>query len=144
MRLKTAALTALLIAAMAFIVGVASLNTDLLREPFNLFGVNLPLAWVLALSLMAGFICFGVWIAVTGIAQVTRRWIADLRRQNERVAESFYLKGLDAVLGSRPLEAINHFQRALEAQPDYLPALLKLGDALRSAGRAEEALGQHR
>ncbi len=144
MRLKTAALTALLIAAMAFIVGVVSLNTDLLREPFNLFGVNLPLAWVLALSLMAGFICFGIWIAVTGIAQVTHRWIADLRRQNERAAESFYLKGLDAVLGSRPLEAISHFQRALEAQPDYLPALLKLGDALRSAGRAEEALGQHR
>jgi tetratricopeptide (TPR) repeat protein len=75
---------------------------------------------------------------------VVRRWLTDLRKQSERVAEEFYLKGLDAVLGSRPLEAINHFQHALEAQPDYLPALLKLGDALRAAGRLQEAVAAHR
>lgn len=144
MRFKTALVTGSLILLMALVVGLVSLNTPILRQPFDLFLFRIPMAWVLVLALLIGFLSFGIWLAASGISQVIRRWLTDLRKQSERVAEEFYLKGLDAVLGSRPLEAINHFQHALEAQPDYLPALLKLGDALRAAGRLQEAVAAHR
>jgi tetratricopeptide (TPR) repeat protein len=146
MRPKTALITGLLILLLIGLVVLLSHqdNVRALKERFNFFGVQMPMAWVLTLSLLFGFLCFAVWLAGSGISQVARRWLTDLRRQSERVAEEFYLKGLDAVLGSRPLEAINHFQHALDAQPDYLPALLKLGDALRAAGRPQEAVAWHR
>ena len=144
MRLKTALITGTLILLMALLLGLVSRNVEVLREPFIFFGLRVPMAWVLTVALLAGFLSFAVWIAASGLAQVVRRWLTDLRRQSERAAEEHYLKGLDAVLGSRPLEAINHFQHALESQPNYLPALLKLGDALRSADRPQEALTYHR
>jgi lipopolysaccharide biosynthesis regulator YciM len=126
------------------VVILVGLNGSILQTPFNFFGIRIPTAWVMTLALLAGFLSFGLWLAVSGITQVVTRWLRDLRQQNERVAEEHYLKGLDAILGSRPLEAINHFQHALDAQAGYLPALLKLGDALRAAGRPEEALARHR
>jgi lipopolysaccharide biosynthesis regulator YciM len=144
MRLKTAVIIGFLLLLLIVLVAVVSLNAPLLRLPFNLFGIQLPTAWVLALALLIGFLSFAIWLALSGIAHVARRWLKDLRQQSERVAEEHYLKGLDAILGSRPLEAINHFQHALEAQSNYLPAQLKLGDALRSAGRPQEALTWHR
>ena len=144
MRFKTSLIVGALIFILIVLVAVVSLNANLLRLPFNLFGLDIPTAWVLALALIFGFLSFAVWLAASGIAQVARRWLKDLRQQSERLAEEHYLKGLDAALGSRPLEAINHFQHALEAQASYMPALLKLGDALRAAGRPQEALTWHR
>jgi len=146
MRLKTALITGLLIILLIGLVVLLSHQDNIraLKERFNFFGIQVPMVWVLTLALLLGFLSFAVWLAGSGISQIARRWLVDLRRQSERVAEEFYLKGLDAALGSRPLEAINHFQHALDAQPDYLPALLKLGDALRAAGRPEEAVTWHR
>ncbi len=144
MRLKTALVTGFLMLTMALMVGVVSVNGPVLAQPFNLLGLEVPTAWVLALAFLAGFIAFTLWLAGTGVVHWARRWVEGLRRQNERAAEEYYLKGLDAALGSRPLEAITHFQRALETSPEYLPALLKLGDALRAAGRPQEALSFHR
>jgi tetratricopeptide (TPR) repeat protein len=146
MRQKTALFTGLLILLLIALVILLSLpdNVRVLKERFNLFGFRLPMAWVLTLALLIGFVSFAAWLAGSGVSHVVRRWLVDLRQQSERVAEEFYLKGLDAALGSRPLEAINHFQHALDAQPNYLPALLKLGDALRTAGRPQEALAWHR
>ena len=144
MRFRTAVVTGFLIFLLVAVVTLVSLNGPLLRAPFNFFGVRVPTAWVFTLALLVGFLSFALWLAVSGIAQVVTRWLRDLRQQNERVAEEHYLKGLDAILGSRPLEAINHFQHALDAQSDYMPALLKLGDALRTAGRPQEALASHR
>ncbi len=144
MRFKTAVITGFLIFLLVAVVTLVALNGPVLHAPFNFFGVHIPTSWVLTLALLAGFLSFALWLAVSGITQVVTRWLRNLRQQNERVAEEHYLKGLDAILGSRPLEAINHFQHALDAQAGYLPALLKLGDALRAAGRPEEALARHR
>lgn len=144
MRFKTAVITGFLILILVVVVALVSLNGPLLQSPFNFFGARVPTAWILTLALLSGFLSFALWLTASGITQVVSRWLSDLRQQNERVAEEHYLKGLDAILGSRPIEAINHFQHALDAQADYLPALLKLGDALREAGRGEEALARHR
>lgn len=144
MRLKTAIIIGFLLFLLILLVAVVSLNGPLLQLPFNLFGIHVPTAWVLALALLIGFLSFAVWLAGSGIANVARRWLKDLQQQSERVAEEHYLKGLDAILGSRPLEAVNHFQHALEAQANYLPALLKLGDALRTVGRSQDAVTWHR
>lgn len=144
MRFKTAVITGFLILLLVVVVTLVSLNGPLLQAPFNFFGTKVPTAWVLTLALLAGFLSFALWLAASGVTQVVSRWLSDLRQQNERVAEEHYLKGLDAILGSRPIEAINHLQHALDVQSDYLPALLKLGDALRDAGRGEEALARHR
>lgn len=144
MRLRTAIVVGFLIFLLILLVAVVSLNGPLLRLPFNLFGIHLPTAWVLALALAIGFLSFAVWLTVSGVTQLARRWLRDLRQQSERVAEEHYLKGLDAVLGSRPLEAITHFQHALDAEAGYFPAMLKLGDALRASGRPQEALTWHR
>ncbi len=144
MRFKTAVVTGFLILLLVAVVILVALNGAVLKAPFNFFGIQVPTAWILALALLAGFLSFALWLAVSGITQVVTRWFRDLRQQNERVAEEHYLKGLDAVLGDRPLEAINHFQHALDAQGEYMPALLKLGDALRTTGRPQDALVRHR
>ncbi len=140
MRLKTAVITILLILFMLLVLGLAFLNGPLLGEKFNFYGYKVALGWILAASLTVGFVFFGVWLALSGLAQLSKRWIAGFRQKNERAAETAYFKGLDAVLGGRSLEAIGHFRRALEAQAGYMPALLKLGDALRTGGKAEEAV----
>jgi tetratricopeptide (TPR) repeat protein len=144
MRLKTAVVTAFLILLLIFLLGLVSLNGPLLASPFDLFGMRVPTGWVLALALLLGFLAFFLWLVVSGTVEVVRRWFRNLERQSERAAEEAYLKGLDAALGSRPLEAIAHFQRSLEASPGYLPSLLQLGNALRQAGRPQEALAYHR
>ncbi|MGC8762305.1 MAG: tetratricopeptide repeat protein [Acidobacteriota bacterium] len=143
MRLKTAVVTAFLLLLLIFLLGLVSLNGPLLASPFDLFGMRVPTGWVLALALLLGFLAFFLWLVVSGTAEVVRRWFRSLAQQSERAAEEAYLKGLDAALGSRPLEAIAHFQRSLEAFPGYLPALLQLGNALRQAGRPREALVYH-
>jgi len=144
MRQKTAAITGLLLLAMIVVVHVATANDELLGRPFDLLGFRMPAALAMALALVSGFVVFGLWAAVSGLSRLAERWLQDLRKSGERDAEEKYLKGLDAVLGGRPLEAINHFRRSLEAQPEYLPALLKLGDALRRLGRVDEAVELHR
>lgn len=143
MRLKTATITALLFLLMLLLLGLVSENGPLLRQSFNFYGKNVPLGLVLLVSLTVGFIFFGVWLVVSSLAQISQRWISRLSSRNERTAEASYLKGLDAVVGGRPVEAVGHFRRALEAQEDYLPAILKLGDALRETGKAQEAVELH-
>lgn len=128
---------------MAVVVRVATANEEVLSHPFDFLGLRMSTSAAMAVALFSGFFVFGVWATGSGLARLADRWIQGLRKSGERDAEEKYLKGLDAVLGGRPLEAINHFQRSLEAQPDYLPALLKLGDALRKLGRLDEAIELH-
>lgn len=144
MRSKTAAVTGLLILAMIVVVRVATANEEVLARRFDLLGFQVSTAAAMALALVSGFVVFALWAAGSGLTRLADRWLQDLRKSGERDAEEKYLKGLDAVLGGRPLEAINHFRRSLEAQPEYLPALLKLGDALRRLGRLDEAVELHR
>ncbi len=144
MRQKTAVVTGLLILATIALVTVTAQNEAVLRQEFVLFGVRMRTAAAMALALVSGFAAFALWALAGGLSRAAQRWMQDLRKSSEREAEEKYLKGLDAALGDRPLEAINHFRRSLEAQPDYLPALLKLGDALRRLGRNDEAIELHR
>lgn len=144
MRLKTSVIVGFLLTVLVLVVTVAAMNRAVLDMPFNLVGVIVPTSWVLFFALMLGFFTFAAWLAASGISQVTRNWLQRLRSFGERDAEERYLKGLDAILGGRPVEAVRHFQRALESKPDYLPALLKLGDSLRTLGRLDEAADAHR
>ncbi|MEJ2367511.1 MAG: tetratricopeptide repeat protein [Acidobacteriota bacterium] len=144
MRQKTAIITGLLILTIALLVLLVTQNSEVLMEDFNLWGIHMPVAWVLALALGTGFLSFAVWLTFTGVSKVATRWVQNLGRRRDREAEERYLKGLDAILGDRPLEAVNHFEKALEFKPDYFPTLLKLGDALRSLNQIEEALEAHR
>lgn len=50
---------------------------------------------------------------------------------------AFYERGQHAA-------AVTHFQRALEVQPDYVPAFNNLGVALRAAGRTDDAIRAYR
>lgn len=50
---------------------------------------------------------------------------------------AFYERGQHA-------DAVTHFQRALEVQPDYVPAFNNLGVALRAAGRTDDAIRAYR
>jgi len=143
MRLKTATITALLFLLMLLLLGLISDNSALLQQGFDFYGKKLPLGLVMLASLTFGFIFFAAWLAVSALAQIAQRWIDRLSRRNERTAETSYLKGLDAVVGGRPVEAVGHFRRALEAQEDYLPAILKLGDTLRKTGKVQEAVELH-
>ncbi|MCI4398432.1 MAG: tetratricopeptide repeat protein [Acidobacteria bacterium] len=143
MRQKTAIVTGLLILAMICLVTIVIQNEAVLRQDFVLLGTRMSTATAMGLALLSGFAAFGLWAIGSGVARALRRFMRQLRKNSERDAEEKYLKGLDASLGDRPLEAINHFRRALEAQPDYLPALLKLGEALRQTGRADEAIEVH-
>lgn len=144
MRLKTSIIVGFLLAVLVLVVTVAATNAAALKVPFSVFGIVLPTSWVLLLTLCVGFLSFAVWLVASGISQVTRRWLQNLRSYGERDAEERYLKGLDAVLGGRPLEAVRHFQGALESKSDYLPALLKLGDSFRALDRLDEASETHR
>ena len=133
-----------MIAVLAVVVTLAAANHDVFSAQFNLFGLRVPTSLAFILALFLGFLLFAVWLAASGIAQVTRRWLQKLRFYGEREAEERYLKGLDAILGGRPIEAVHQFQRSLEAKPNYLPALLKLGDSYRALGKTAEATECHK
>jgi len=143
MRLKTAVIIGFLTTVLVLTALLASLNQEILLSPFNLLGWEIKTYWAFALSLMAGFVSFAAWFVATGISQLGDRWLQRIQQRGERHAEEAYLKGLDAVLGGRPLEGISQFQKALEASPAYLPALLKLGDSYRSIGKVTEAVECH-
>ena len=84
-----------------------------------------------------------------------RRWADALEAQTlllptvpreERAAEEATLAGLHYEIGRERLEendhaaAITHFKEALRVQPDFVPAVLRLGDAHLRAGEPREAL----
>ena len=144
MRLKTSVVIGFLLAVLVLVATVATQNRAALDTPFRLLGLVIPTSWALLLALLVGFLSFAVWLGASGLTQAIRRWLRRLRAFGERDAEDRYLKGLDAVLGGRPLEAVRHFQRALESKPDYVPALLKLGDSYRALGQLDKAADAHR
>jgi tetratricopeptide (TPR) repeat protein len=143
-RLKTSVLIGFLLGVLILVAAVATQNRTVLDAPFRLLGFIVPTSWAMVLALLVGFFTFLVWLAASGLSQAIRRWLRRLRAYGERDAEERYLKGLDAVLGGRPLEAVRHFQRALESKPGYVPALLKLGDSYRTLGRLDEAIEAHK
>lgn len=143
MRQRTALVFGVLFLFLIAIVRAVEENLVLLRQPFSIFGVKMSVAAALALSLSVGFMVF-TFIALTlGLGKIVGMWLAKFRERAAKEAETKYLKGMDAVLGARPLEAIKHFKEAIALNPNSLPALIKLGDTLRGIGRVEEAISWH-
>jgi len=144
MRFRTSLIVGFLVTILILMVAVVSANRDVLSRDFNLLGTHMPTSVAFLLALMVGFLSFLVWFAASGLSQLGTRWLQRLQDKGERRAEESYLKGLDAVLGGRPHEAISHFNKALEPSPRYLPALLKLGDTYRSVDKIDDAVACHR
>jgi len=48
------------------------------------------------------------------------------------------------MMQARPLEAIKHFRESILLNPHSVPAMIKLGDALREAGEVDEAIEWHK
>jgi tetratricopeptide (TPR) repeat protein len=65
--------------------------------------------------------------------------LTDLARENPRDGSVLSDKGLSEFLGGDPIAAVADFQKALAADPSYLPAYLNLGAVYEKQGRREEA-----
>ena len=143
MRQRTALIFGVLFLFVIAIVRAAEENIELLKKPFSIFGIETTVAAALVLSLSTGFVVFSFITLTLGLGKIVSMWLAKFRERAAREAETKYLKGMDAVLGARPLEAIKHFKEAIALNPSSLPALIKLGDTLRSIGKIEEAISWH-
>jgi len=143
MRQRTALIFGVLFLFIIAIVRAVEENLELLKQPFSIFGVKMSVASALVLSLTIGFAVFSFIALTIGLGKIIGMWLAKFRERAAREAETKYLKGMDAVLGARPLEAIKHFKEAIALNPGSLPALIKLGDTLRGIGRVEEAISWH-
>lgn len=144
MRLKTALSYALLLIIAIVIVRAAEENLEILQRDFFIFGISFKLSTALIFSLFFGFISFIVISVGLGLNRFLSYWFLKFRERVNQESETRYLKGMDAILGARPLEAIKHFKEAIALNPHSLPALIKIGDALRDIGKVEEAIEWHK
>ncbi len=144
MRLKTALSYALLIIIVIVIVRAAEENLEILESDFFAFGIPFKLSTALIFSLLFGFISFIVIAVGLGVNRFLSSWFLKFRERANKESETRYLKGMDAILGARPFEAIKHFKEAIALNPHSLPALIKIGDALRDIGKIEEAIVWHK
>jgi tetratricopeptide (TPR) repeat protein len=143
MRQRTALIFGILFLFIIAIIRAVEENLELMKQPFSIFGAKMNVASALVLSLSIGFMVF-TFIAMTmGLGKILGIWLAKFKERAAREAETKYLKGMDAVLGARPFEAIKHFKEAIALNPHSLPALIKLGDTLRETGRVDEAISWH-
>jgi lipopolysaccharide biosynthesis regulator YciM len=143
MRQRTALIFGVLFLFVIAIVRAVEENVELLKQPFSIFGAKMNVATALVLSLSIGFLVFSFIVLTLGLGKILGIWLAKFKERAAREAETKYLKGMDAVLGARPLEAVKHFKEAIALNPHSLPALIKLGDTLRGIGKVDEAVSWH-
>lgn len=144
MRLKTALYYALLLIIVIVIIRATEENLELLKQDFFVFGIPFRLSTALLFALLFGFLSF-IFISLgLGFNRFLSYWFLKFRERANKESETRYLKGMDAILGARPLEAIKHFKEAIALNPHSLPALIKIGDALREIGKVDEAIEWHR
>lgn len=144
MRLKTALYYALLLIIVIVIVRAAEENLEILKQDFFVFGIAFRLSTALIFSLLFGFFSFIVISLGLGFNRFMSYWFLKFRERAIKESETRYLKGMDAILGARPIEAIKHFKEAIALNPHSLPALIKIGDALRETGKVDEAIEWHK
>lgn len=144
MRLKTALNYALLLFIVIIIVRAVEENIEILKRDFFVFGIPFKLSTALVFSLLFGFLSFIVIAIGLGLNRFLSYWFMKFRERANKESETRYLKGMDAILGARPLEAIKHFKEAIALNPHSLPALIKIGDALREIGKIDEAIEWHK
>jgi lipopolysaccharide biosynthesis regulator YciM len=83
-----------------------------------------------------------------GLLRDAREFLRNLasrsRAVDQREAEKHYVKGVEAMLNGREEKALEHFNAALQADPQHFEALLKGGEVLRTLRRHGEAIEYHR
>ncbi|HUO86589.1 MAG TPA: tetratricopeptide repeat protein [Thermoanaerobaculia bacterium] len=85
----------------------------------------------------------GVDGTIPQLERVVRAREADSEVSPGEVARLHYVLGALLVYDDRDEEAIGHFGRAVELEPELTDAALKLGDALARTGRLEAALAEY-
>ncbi len=60
--------------------------------------------------------------------------------EDPKVIDAWFMLGNEYVKAERPVEAIEHFRRALALKPDYDLAVVNMANAYRRLGKDEEAL----
>lgn len=144
MRLKTALNYAPLLVILIIIVRVVEENIEILKHDLFIFGFPLKISTAFVVSLLFGFIS-SIFIAMgMELNRFLSYWLLKFRQRANKESETRYLKGMDAILGARPLEAIKHFKEAIALNPHSLPSLIKIGDALREIGKIDEAIEWHK
>ncbi|MCX7829578.1 MAG: tetratricopeptide repeat protein [Acidobacteria bacterium] len=144
MRLKTALNFALLLIIATIIVRAVEENLEILKRDFFVFGIPFKLSTALIFSLLFGLLSFTVIAAGLGLNRFLSYVFLKFKERANRESETRYLKGMDAILGGRPVEAIKHFKEAIALNPHSLPALIKIGDAMRETGNTDQAIEWHK
>lgn len=144
MRPRTALIYGLLFFFVILLVKSVEDNQKLLNERFFIFGGSIKLSTALILALMLGFFVFISIIIALGIDKFLYTILEKLKEHTKRESEQRYLKGIDAIMQARPYEAIKHFKEAILLNPRSIPALIKMGDALRETGDIDGAIEWHK
>ncbi len=83
-----------------------------------------------------------------GVLRDLRSMLGDLtaRRQarSRKEAEEHYLRGVESMLNGREERALEHFEAALQIDPNHFDSLIKGGEVLRALRRHGEAIEYHR
>ncbi len=144
MRQKTALIYGFLLLFVIIIVHSVEENLKLLSEPFFVFGRELRLSTALSIAIFSGFFVFFVIALALGIDRILFYFFEKLKERSKRESEQRYFKGIDAMMQARPLEAIKHFRESILLNSHSVPAMIKLGDALRESGEIDEAIDWHK
>ena len=83
-----------------------------------------------------------------GLVRDVRRFFSTLtvrrRQADAEEAERQYVRGVESMLNGREERALEHFNAALESDPEHFQSLLKGGEVLRMLRRHAEAIEYHR
>lgn len=144
MRLKTALIYGFFLFLVVLVVRFAEENDEFLSKEVYIFYKPLRVSSAFLISLLLGTIIISFLVLIFGTETLIYSLFIKFRERAKKESEIRYLKGMDAILGDRPFEALKHFSEALTLNPKYVPSLLKMGDTLRKVGRVEEAIDWHK
>ena len=143
MRIRTFIAVMLLLAFAAGVVFVLLPNRVILELPIDLAGYRIPV-WGALLGAFAAGSLISLAFQITGwgrtaYGRARSLWSTRGREAAGRIVET----GRQAEREGRLDDAIASYQQAIERSPGDFRSLMRLGDALRRAGRSMEAVRIH-
>lgn len=124
---------------------VYTANRAVLDQPVALgHGISMPV-WATVILASIGSMLVPL---LFGLVRDARRFFGSLGQRREQhaaqEAENCYVRGVEAMLNGREEKALEHFNAALQSDPQHFEALLKGGEVLRTLKRYGEAIEYHR
>lgn len=135
----------LIILLIVLCVYVAVLNPDTVDISLPLVGtfLNVPLILVLLSSMLSGVCLSFGFVLAKEMRRSFNEWGKTRKTKRHKLVDDQYTEGQQMLAGGHADEAISHFNKLLNKEPQHVPAHVVLGDIYYAAGDWDKATHYH-